>query len=617
MSTSSLTKSNTAPAPQGLENASSIFLDEEHIPRMIIDSAQNILFCNQALNTICGNIEGAHISEIFSLEKKISEGINVFTLKNTQTAFSFQIDWVPTPNGDKFMIASTEASTEQEKLKQYVDEKVNKSSDINAAPFIDLSFDACCITNANGHFITINENFTTLFGYDLNELKNKNIYDLIHANHKGQFQQNLSSLSHNKIEAQSAIETYCLDKEGKTRWVEWKNKSVNGKIYSTGRDLTPLKSYKESLQRKQKKLSEAEAIGHIGQWEWKVGGDTITFSDQLYSIFGVDAKDFTPSLDNITNMIDRRDSGRMMQVFQRAIIEQNDYDMDFRLTRPDGDVRYIRCEGRCEIDDDDDVIALYGIMQDTTIATKRELDLVKAKDSVERAYAAKTQFLANMSHELRTPLNAIIGFSEMIERQLLGPIGTEKYLEYIGGIRESGEHLLDLISDILDMSKIEAGKYELNLEKFNASKVMNMAVHMMEGRALDANIKIKLSVPDDNVQIVADRRAVMQMVLNLLSNAVKFSRQDGKINLELLQRDTHVTIVIKDEGIGIPANKLANITMPFEQAETEYTREYEGSGLGLAITKELAEIHGGSLHIDSTIDVGTTVKIRLPLEAKK
>ena len=141
--------------------------------------------------------------------------------------------------------------------------------------------------------------------------------------------------------------------------------------------------------------------------------------------------------------------------------------------------------------------SLYGIMQDTTVATQRELDLLKAKDCVERAYAAKTQFLANMSHELRTPLNAIIGFSEMIERQLLGPIGTEKYLEYIGGIRESGEHLLDLISDILDMSKIEAGKYELNIERFNIFKTISMAVHMMEGRALDAEIKINFKA-DDN-----------------------------------------------------------------------------------------------------------------------
>ncbi|HPD82182.1 MAG TPA: HAMP domain-containing sensor histidine kinase, partial [Alphaproteobacteria bacterium] len=292
-------------------------------------------------------------------------------------------------------------------------------------------------------------------------------------------------------------------------------------------------------------------------------------------------------------------------------------DMDFRIIRTDGETRFIRCEGRCEIDNNDEVIALYGIMQDVTESTRREIDLRDAKDSVERAYAAKTQFLANMSHELRTPLNAIIGFSEMMERQLLGPIGTEKYLEYIKGIRESGEHLLDLISDILDMSKIEAGKYELALEEFNIAKVIRMAIHMMEGRAVDKEIKINLDCKNENLKIVADRRAVMQMVLNLLSNAVKFSHRSGTVDITLKEGKDTLSITVKDQGIGIPANKLANITLPFEQAESHYSREYEGTGLGLSITKELSEIHGGNLSIESKLGAGTSVTIKLPYKAKK
>ncbi len=291
--------------------------------------------------------------------------------------------------------------------------------------------------------------------------------------------------------------------------------------------------------------------------------------------------------------------------------------MDFRIIRTDGETRFIRCEGRCEIDNNDEVIALYGIMQDVTESTRREIDLRDAKDSVERAYAAKTQFLANMSHELRTPLNAIIGFSEMMERQLLGPIGTEKYLEYIKGIRESGEHLLDLISDILDMSKIEAGKYELALEEFNIAKVIRMAIHMMEGRAVDKEIKINLDCKNENLKIVADRRAVMQMVLNLLSNAVKFSHRSGTVDITLKEGKDTLSITVKDQGIGIPANKLANITLPFEQAESHYSREYEGTGLGLSITKELSEIHGGNLSIESKLGAGTSVTIKLPYKAKK
>jgi len=202
-----------------------------------------------------------------------------------------------------------------------------------------------------------------------------------------------------------------------------------------------------------------------------------------------------------------------------------------------------------------------------------------------------------------------------MQHQLLGPIGNERYVEYIGGIRESGEHLLDLISDILDMSKIEAGKYELHLEKFNLAKTIKLALHMIESRALDSNLKLICDIQNEGLEIVADRRAVMQMILNLLSNAVKFSKQNGQIILSCCDFTKGISIKVSDEGIGIPANKLANITQPFEQVGCSYTREHEGSGLGLAITKELAQAHGGSLKIESTLDVGTIVTIHLPHKA--
>ena len=223
-----------------------------------------------------------------------------------------------------------------------------------------------------------------------------------------------------------------------------------------------------------------------------------------------------------------------------------------------------------------------------------------------------------MSHELRTPLNAIIGFSEMIEHQLLGPIGNEKYLEYIGGIRESGVHLLDLISDILDMSKIEAGKYELALEETNIIKTVQLAAHMMEGRAHESGVKlIQNHDIDENFKIIADRRAILQILLNLTSNAVKFTPEGGTVTIACAKRDNYLSLKIIDNGIGIPANKLASVTRPFEQVSSSYARDHDGSGLGLAITKNLAEMHGGNLHIESTPGEGTTVTVRLPFDAQK
>ena len=383
--------------------------------------------------------------------------------------------------------------------------------------------------------------------------------------------------------------------------------------------LQPLSEIAQALGRRERELSEAESIGHMGHWRWHVGAPDIVWSDGVYKIFGVARGAFSPTLQSVGAMLYRSDASRMLQVFQRAVLEKNDYDLDIRLRRPDGTTRHIRCEGRCEKDAEGEVIALYGIMQDITETIQTERQLRASKDAAERAYAAKSQFLANMSHELRTPLNAIIGFSEMMERQLLGPIGTDKYLDYIRGIRESGAHLLDLISDILDMSRIEAGKYDLSPEPLNPAKLVHLAAHMMEGRAQEGRIHLKVKTSEESLVLRADRRAVMQILLNLLSNACKFTPPEGSVELSCEKSGPLFLFCVRDTGCGIPPDKIHQVTKPFEQAgknDGAYTKGHEGSGLGLAITRELAELHGGSIHIDSTPGKGTAVTIRLPCEGK-
>jgi two-component system cell cycle sensor histidine kinase PleC len=486
--------------------------------------------------------------------------------------------------------------------------------------FMNLSHDAMIILSRDGTVQSGNENFYKLLDQDKTSSE-INLLDVTHSQDRAYFRNILSTLYHddhqegffaeNVIDCEARLVTKALS----TSWLEWRLQRREDVIYGLGRDITALKQKEAALKKQQENLREAQSIGQMGHWTWIVGTETIEFSDEIYRIFGVTSENFVPTLDNINQLLHRRDVGRLMQAFQRAIIEQNNYDMDFRIMRPDGEVRYVRCEGRCQTDSQGDVSALFGIMQDITDRTLHERDLRAAKDAAERAYAAKSQFLANMSHELRTPLNAIIGFSEMMQRQLLGPIGTERYIDYIAGIRESGEHLLDLISDILDMSKIEAGKYDLDLEEVNIAKIIKLACHMMEGRAQEAQVRLGKTIHNEERVIIADRRAVMQILLNLLSNAVKFTRAQGNIHIECLDRDGYIILKVSDNGIGIPANKIKDITRPFEQAASHYTREHEGSGLGLAITKELIELHGGSLHIESTLDVGTTVSVRLPYDA--
>lgn len=531
---------------------------------------------------------------------------------------TLQFDQVRMQDGRQYVIASTKPDDQDfTREAQAILGRVQEAQDRDLRYFADLSNDVLIICGTDGGFASINEKFTDLLGFRLTDLNGLGFMDLVHPDDKAAVRTAIQTLVHEAAGA-PPIDAECrlVSNEARSFWMEWKFRKVADRVYGAGRDITAAKRHEQALLRREQQLSEAEAIGHMGHWHWEIGGQDIRFSDEIYKIFGVSPQTFSPTLDSVNAMLHRRDVGRMIQAFQRAIIEQNDHEIDFRVITPDGETRHVRCQGRCEFDSSGDVTGLYGIMQDVTEAMQHERALMEAKEAAERAYAAKSQFLANMSHELRTPLNAIIGFSEMMQQQLLGPIGNERYLDYIKGIRESGEHLLDLITDILDMSKIEAGKYELDLEDINVGKIIRLAVHMIEGRAMEQGIKILVNLPDENLRIVADRRAVMQMTLNLLSNAVKFSHPESRIDVECIGMAEFISIRVKDRGIGIPAHKLPTITNPFEQAANQYTRSHEGSGLGLSITKELAELHGGSIHIESTVDVGTTVTIRLPLNAE-
>jgi two-component system cell cycle sensor histidine kinase PleC len=233
------------------------------------------------------------------------------------------------------------------------------------------------------------------------------------------------------------------------------------------------------------------------------------------------------------------------------------------------------------------------------------------KTRAEEANQAKSKFLANMSHELRTPLNAIIGFSEIMESGMFGALGAEKYHEYCRDIRQSGLFLLEVINDILDMSKIEAGRMKLDFEDIELDRILAEAMRVVSSRADDKHLALSADIAPSLI-FKADRRALKQIALNLLSNAVKFTPEGGQITVRGRLSGGAITIAIQDTGIGIEREALKKLGRPFEQVESQLTKSHQGSGLGLAIAKSLIELHGGAMRIRSAPGRGTLVVVRLP-----
>ncbi|MEI6556960.1 MAG: PAS domain S-box protein [Rhodospirillaceae bacterium] len=256
--------------------------------------------------------------------------------------------------------------------------------------------------------------------------------------------------------------------------------------------------------------------------------------------------------------------------------------------------------------------SFVGVIRDIAERKSTEAALLAAKSQAELANRAKSEFLAHMSHELRTPLNAIIGFSEILKRQLFGPLAP-RYVEYAGTIYESGQHLLGIINDLLDMARIEAGRFELIEESIDVASVVESCLTMVRTRADHGELTITATTSGLTPRLCADRRSVMQVLLNLLSNSVKFTPQGGTVGVATgVAGDGQMVISVTDSGPGINADLLPRIFEPFQQADSRLSRKIEGSGLGLAISRNLMELHGGSLEIESEASRGTTARMRFP-----
>jgi two-component system, cell cycle sensor histidine kinase DivJ len=354
------------------------------------------------------------------------------------------------------------------------------------------------------------------------------------------------------------------------------------------------------------------------------GNGTVRFaSPAAETLFGVPAKALLGH--GLFDRVHVADRPAYLTALAQAAAHGITGSVEFRIRReaaePDKPAPFVWVEMRCrplegegeDLDGEREVVA---VIRDESERKAQELVVEGARQEAERANAAKSRFLATMSHELRTPLNAIIGFSEMLAQEDMMQLDKARRHEYATLIGDSGHHLLSVVNGILDMSKIESGNFEITPEPFAPARVVGTCCDLMALRARDAGIDLVCSIPADMPNIVADKRAVKQVLINLLSNAVKFTPRGGTVTVTGECNFTHMTFTVKDTGVGIGEDDLRRVGDPFFQVRTAYDRSHDGTGLGLSIVKGLVELHGGDINIHSRLGQGTSVIVRLPIDCE-
>jgi PAS domain S-box-containing protein len=346
---------------------------------------------------------------------------------------------------------------------------------------------------------------------------------------------------------------------------------------------------------------------------YTVKGEIVFASDALERLLGRNAHEIERG--NFLNIVHPDDAAEAHKI-SAVPAPGESLTATYRVLHKDGHYLWLEVVTRAIHDETTGKVRnVVSVSRDISARKAHELELEAAQARAEAANRAKSAFLANMSHELRTPLNAIIGFSELMREKMFGPLGDARYTEYTGLIHNSGRHLLDLITDMLDMAKIEAGKMVLTPESMELAETLDDCLRTLQAQAATAGITLSSDVTGNPV-LFADRRAVKQILLNLLSNALKFTTRGGEIIVSAWEAQEHGYIAVRDTGIGISEDDLTRLGNPFEQAKVNPMHAQGGTGLGLALVKALVEKHGGQCVVESQLGIGTTVIVDFPLAPK-
>jgi PAS domain S-box-containing protein len=503
--------------------------------------------------------------------------------------------------------------SERERLNQVIQNSAREHrSIINAVN--DIIFEA----SVDGKLMYLNESWNKVTGFELDRSIGRNLFDLIYVQDQEEQRFNFGQLVQGKKQSYRAF-TRLRSADGSFRAVELnlsmlrQDDNRDMRVVGTITDVEERRRAERALSEAEKKYRAIVENAAGGIYQVTPDGQFLSANPAFARIIGYkNPEEVLRDIHDAKSQIyvDTKDRERFLREVKVLDSPKN---YEAQLLRKDGEIIWVS-ENVRPVKDDEGVLLFYeGSMEDVDQRRQAEIALKEAKMESDLANRAKSEFLANMSHELRTPLNAVIGFSEIIKNESFGPLPSEEYKEYAGNIFTSGQNLLNVINDILDVSRIEAGNRTLSESVVEVSETVESCLSLMENKIKNSKMRIENKLADSKFSFVGEKHAVKQMLLNLLSNAIKFSSSESTVLLDAeLDNRKRLRLSVTDTGIGLTDDELKKALSPFGQVDTEHSRSKSGTGLGLTLVKSLMELHGGELEIVSQKNIGTTATLIFP-----
>jgi PAS domain S-box-containing protein len=506
-------------------------------------------------------------------------------------------------------------ASKSEKLNQTLrrSERENKAI-INAVS--DVIFEV----GLSGDLVFLNDAWTRLTGFEVSESLGKNLFDMLHPNDQEEQKKNAALLIKGQKQAYR-VATALRTAEGSLRSVEMAVSMVrmdenrNMKLVGSFTDMEERQRAEEALAEAERKYRSIWENAASGIYQVTPDGRFLSINPAMARIFGYDSPDYLLSeVKDVHQQLFVNPQERLKS------IRNEEYDtvsciVESQAYRRDGKKIWVQEMIRPVRDGDGTILYYEGSLDDVTSRKEAELELQDAKMQSDVANRAKSEFLANMSHELRTPLNSIIGFSEIIKNEVLGPIEPRTYWEYARDIHESGRHLLSIINQILDISRIDAGERELKESLVDLQKLAAMSLELVGPKAKAGGLTVLEMGIDTLPKLIGEEVAIKQMLMNVLSNAVKFTPAGGRVTLNgEVDGDGNLRISVSDTGVGLEEGDIQRALSPFGALDGRLNRSTSGIGLGLSLVRALMRLHGGKVEIFSQKGIGTTVSLVFPAE---